>query len=132
MRLAWFAAAALVGLCACTDRARMYPMDEAAIRMGTVTVDFVRQGMGHGPVTMTMPDGEVLQGEYQITENAAVGMGFSGLRSSTAVAFGSGRRVVISAVGGRGTISNCEGTVDIGGHGSGICDIRGAKFRMMF
>jgi hypothetical protein len=126
--------AAVGTLCvACADQARIYPLDDAAMRAGTPKIEFVRQGLGRGPVTVTMPDGEILRGEYQVTENAAVGFGFSGTRSATAIAYGSGRPVVISATGDRGTILNCEGSADIGGHGSGICETnRGNKYRVMF
>ncbi|MGA2841737.1 MAG: hypothetical protein ABSG18_16445 [Steroidobacteraceae bacterium] len=117
---------ALASLAGCTDHARVYPLDEATVRMGTPTFEFVKQGLGHGLVTITMPDGEVLRGEYQITENAAVGVGLAGAHMATAVGLGSGRLVVVNAVGDRGTISSCEGTADLGGHGSGTChDSRG-------
>jgi hypothetical protein len=120
-------------LCGCADQARIYPLDTATLQNGTPTIEFVRQALGRGPVTVTMPDGEVLHGEYQVTENAAVGIGFSGAHTATAVGFGSGRPVVISATGDRGTIMNCEGSADIGGHGSGICETsRGGKYRVMF
>jgi hypothetical protein len=129
--LCGLAAAALLG--ACTDQARVYPMDPAALQAGTPKIEFERRGLGRGPVTVTMPDGEILHGEYQVTENASVGVGFSGTRTATALAYGSGRPVVISATGDRGTIVNCEGSADIGGHGSGICqDSRGNKYRVMF
>ena len=120
-------------LIGCADSARVYPLDPAAAQAGTPKIDFERRGMGHGPVTVTMPDGEVLHGEYQITENAAVGVGIAGAHISSAVAYGSGRPVVISASGDRGTIINCEGAADIGGHGSGVCETsRGFKYRLMF
>lgn len=117
----------------CTDQARVYPMDASAVAAGTPKFEFVRQGLGRGPVTVTMPDGEVLTGEYQITENAAVGFGISGGRTSTAVAYGSRRALVVSATGASGLVLNCEGSADIGGHGSGICQTsRGARYRVMF
>ena len=120
-------------LTACTDTARMYPIDPVSMQAGIPTIQFVRQGLGRGPVTVTMPDGEILKGEYQLTENASIGFGFSGARSATAIAYGSGRPVVISAVGDRGTIMNCEGAADIGGHGSGLCQTsKGMKYRVMF
>lgn len=124
---------ALVAIAGCADQARIYPMDDAALKLGTPKIEFTRYGMGRGPVKITMPDGEVLQGEYQLTENAALGMGFSGSRSMTAVSYGSGRPVVIGAVGDRGTIINCEGAADLGGHGSGVCQTnKGSKYRIMF
>jgi hypothetical protein len=120
-------------LAGCTDQARIYPMDDATLRAGIPKFEFVRQGMGRGPVTVTMPDGEILRGEYQIMENAAVGFAFSGTRAATAVSYGSGRPIVISATGDRGTIMNCDGAADIGGHGSGTCETnRGNKYRVMF
>jgi hypothetical protein len=73
--------AAMLGLAVlsgCADSARIFPMDDAALALGTPTLDFVRQGIGRGPVTVTMPDGEMLTGEYQITENAAIGVGIAG------------------------------------------------------
>jgi hypothetical protein len=122
------------GLCAgCADQARIYLLDPAAMQAGTPKIEFVRQGLGRGPVTVTMPDGEILRGEYQVTENAAVGFGFAGGRTATAIGYGSGRPVVISATGDRGTILNCEGTADVGGHGSGICQTsQGHRYRVMF
>jgi hypothetical protein len=124
---------AIVLLSGCADQARVYPMDDAAMRSGAPTFEFVRQGLGHGPVTVTMPDGEILHGEYQITENAAIGVGFSGGRTTTAIGYGGGRPVVISATGERGTILNCEGAASIGGHGSAVCKTNhDATYRVMF
>jgi hypothetical protein len=120
-------------LCAaCTDTGRSFPLDDASLAAGVPTFQFVRQGLGHGPVTVTMPDGEVLQGEYQVTENAAVGIGFSGAHSAVAVGYGSGRPVVVNATGPRGTILSCDGALDIGGHGSLVCQTNhGTKYRVM-
>jgi hypothetical protein len=121
------------GLSGCADTARVYAMDDAALRSGTPKIEFTRSGLGHGPVTVTMPNGEVLHGEYQVTENAAVGFGLAGAHIATAVSYGSGRPVVISATGERGTILNCEGAADIDGHGSGICETnKGHRYRVMF
>jgi len=51
-------------------------LDNAALQSGTPKLEFVRQGLGRGPVTVTMPDGEILKGEYQLTENAASASAF--------------------------------------------------------
>jgi hypothetical protein len=89
-------------------------------------------GTGHGPVTITMPDGEILRGEYQVTENATIGMGFSGIYSATAIGYGSNRRVAVNAVGARGTIMTCDGTLDISGHGTLVCKTNhGTRYRVM-
>ena len=127
------ACALAVTLSACADTARVYPLDPAAMQAGTPKIEFERRGMGSGPVTVTMPNGELLHGEYQVTENAAIGIGFAGTQTATAIGYGSNRHVVISATGDRGTIMNCDGTADIGGHGSGICQTsQGFKYRVMF
>jgi hypothetical protein len=119
-------------LASCTDTGRIFPMDEAAMKVGQPTFQFVRQGLGHGPVTVTMPDGEILQGEYQVTENAAIGVGFAGSHTATALAMGSNRHTVVSANGPK-TIMNCDATADLGGHGSGVCETnQGAHYRIMF
>jgi hypothetical protein len=131
-----FAACVLVltlTACSYNDSARVYPLDPAAMQAGTPKIDFERHGTGRGPVTVTMPDGEILHGEYQVTEDAAVGIGFAGTHAATAIGYGSNRRVVISATGDHGTIMNCDGTADIDGHGSGTCETsRGFKYRVMF
>jgi hypothetical protein len=119
-------------LSGCTERGPLYPLDQTSAQAGSPVVEFTRRGLGSGPVTVTMPDGEILHGEYRVTENAAVGMAFAGGRMATAVGYGSGRPVVVQATGDRGTVMTCEGTADIGGHGSGICETRGNHYRMMF
>lgn len=48
---------------ACTDSARVFPLDPASAQAGVPKIDFVRRGIGRGPVTITMPDGEILQGK---------------------------------------------------------------------
>lgn len=128
-----FIAVMLAGLCAaCTDTGRTFPLDDASLAAGIPKFQFVRQGLNRGPVTVTMPDGEVLTGEYQVTDNAAVGIGFAGGHTATAIGFGSGRPVAVNAVGNRGTIMTCDGAIDIGGHGSLVCQTNhGTKYRIM-
>jgi hypothetical protein len=108
-------------------------MDDAAARIGTPSMEFNWDFSTHGPASVIMPDGEVLRGEFQITNNHAIGVGFSGGRTATAVAAGSGRPVVVTATGERGTIMNCEGAADLEGHGSVICNSnKGGAYRVMF
>jgi hypothetical protein len=129
----FFAVVLVSALCAaCADQGRVYPLDDASLRAGIPKVEFTRYGLGHGPITITMPDGEVLQGEYQVTENEAVAVGFAGGRMATALGTGGGRPVVANAIGNRGSIMNCEGVIDLGGHGSLICHSnRGLSYRLM-
>jgi len=124
---------ALCALCAaCGGSGRTFPLDDASLAAGTPKVEFVMYGTGHGPVTVTMPNGEILKGEYQVTENAAVGFGFSGVQTATAIGYGSNRPVAVNAVGDRGTILTCDGALDIGGHGSLVCQTNhGTRYRVM-
>jgi hypothetical protein len=125
-------AAIAMMLAGCTIEARVFPLDAPTMAAGTPKIEFVRQGAQNGPVTVTMPDGEILKGEFQVTENASVGFGFAGSQTFSTVGFGSGRAVVASATGPR-TVMNCEGTADIGSHGSVICQTsQGNKYRVMF
>jgi hypothetical protein len=122
-----------MALSGCSDTARVFPMDQASAQAGVPKFEFVRQGLGRGPVTITMPDGEILKGEYQVTENASVGMAVSGSHIATGVGYGSGRHTVVSATGDHGTIMNCDLMLDIGGHGSGVCQTspQNAQYRVM-
>lgn len=121
-----------LALAACNSQARVYPLDPSAMQAGAPKIEFTRMGLSHGPVTVTMPSGEILTGEYQVEENAALGFGFAGAASASAIAFGSGRPVVLSAVGPH-TVINCTGSADIGGHGFGECQTsQGNKYRVMF
>jgi hypothetical protein len=79
-----------------------------------------------------MPDGEILKGEYQVTENDAMAVSFAGTHMTTAVAAGSGRPVAVNATGPRGTILTCDGTLDLDGHGTLVCQTNhGTKYRIM-
>src|SRR5256885_863536 len=78
------AALGLVTMTGCTDTARMFPINDAATAIGAPRFEFVRQGLGHGPVTVTLADGEVLKGEYRVVENTALVFGFSGAHTATA------------------------------------------------
>jgi hypothetical protein len=121
-------------LAGCTDYARLSPADPAATQAGTPKIEFEWHGLGRGPVTVTMPDGEILHGEYQITENAAGGgVSIPGMQIGGTVAYGSSRHVVISANSDGGTIINCDGATDTAGRGSGTCETsRGYKYRVTF
>ena len=122
---------AALALAACAAAGRVYPLNDVASAGPMPVISFVKQGLGRGPITVTLADGTVLHGEYQVTENAALGFGFSGRYSATAVGFGSGRHVVASAYGADHRM-NCEGVIDTGGHGSLICESEtGADYRVL-
>jgi hypothetical protein len=63
-------------LAGCADTADTFPLNDAARKIGRPKVEFVRTGIGRGPITITMPDGEVLTGTWRVAFDGAVGMGF--------------------------------------------------------
>jgi hypothetical protein len=111
--------AALMALCGCADTADVFPKNEAAHRLGPVKISFDRTGIGRGPVTITMADGEVLTGEYRVAFGTSVGMAFSGAQSASALII-TDRPVQFVATGPK-TQMLCRGTSTTMGHGNGEC-----------
>jgi hypothetical protein len=109
----------LVALNGCTDTADTFPMNAAAQRLGPIKASFVRTGVGRGPVTITMADGEVLTGEYRVAFGSSVGTAFSGTKSASAIVISDGP-VQFVATGPRTQIL-CRGTSTAMGHGNGEC-----------
>lgn len=136
----WAAVGLALLLCACTDTGQMTPLNDQAVKLGTPKFEFVRQGVSHGPITVTMPDGEVLHGGYQVIQGGAVGFGSgtafgpggAAYATGSSVVMTGGGAVMISASGDRGTIMTCRGETSFG-HGGGTCGtVTGAEYQMMF
>ena len=106
-------------LVSCSDTADVFPMNEAAHRLGPMRASFVRTGVGRGPVTITMADGEVLTGEYRVAFGSDVGMAFSGTRSASALIIKDGPVQFVAS--GPKTQMLCRGTSTPMGHGNGEC-----------
>jgi len=106
-------------LTACTDRADVFPLNDAAHKIGTPTITFVGQGIDRGPITITMPDGEVLHGYYRVARSGGEVMTFSGGQTANAIGFGDGAVQFVA----KGPLTEllCRGTSSISGHGSGQC-----------
>ncbi len=87
VKLACLAAAALtlVTLSGCTDTVDTFPLNTAARQLGPLKATFVRTGIGRGPVTLTMADGEVLTGQYRVAFGSSQGFAFSGAQSASAL-----------------------------------------------
>lgn len=113
------AAFSLVSLSACTDSADTFPMNAAAQQAGPLKVQFVRTGVGNGPVTITLGDGEVLKGRYRVAFNESEGFAFSGPYSASSVVI-SGGPVQFVATGPTTQIL-CRGSSSTSGHGNGQC-----------
>src|SRR5208282_846039 len=111
--------AAAVGLSACAGSADVFPLNDEAKKLGPVKATFERTGMGSGPVTITMADGEVLTGEYHVAFGGGVGMSFAGGQSATTLLITDGP-VQFVATGPKTQIL-CRGTSSTAGHGNGQC-----------
>jgi len=141
-------------LIACTASVRLYPVNDLAAPTGVLVGEYVNYGIGSGRVTVRMPNGEVLQGEYTTVDTSTTGFGsiFSQVSGSaygtggtvatsgTGTAFGSATYVkgaspgVVSLFGNRGTSMQCEYFVNnLSGSGSGACRSNsGALYRLHF
>ena len=109
----------LVVLGGCTDTVDTFPMNDAARQRGPLRASFVRTGIGRGPVTITMADGEVLTGEYRVAFGGGSAFAFSGSRSASALVITDGP-VQFVATGPR-TQMLCRGISTTMGHGQGQC-----------
>lgn len=111
--------AAAMMLAGCTDTADVFPLNLEAQQLGPLKATFVRTGVGRGPVTVTMGDGEVLTGEYRVAFGSAEGFGFSGTHYASALVITDGP--VQFVLNGPKTQLLCRGTSTTMGHGSGQC-----------
>jgi hypothetical protein len=126
--------------------ARLYPANDLARAGGVLSAQFIDSGTGHGPIEMTMPDGEVLKGEYSVVRGAAVQFGsiFESVYGPGGIATGTGTTSnyampgsstgAASAFGNKGTSMDCEFYNDnVSGHGMGACkNSRGALYRLQY
>ena len=119
MRIALWELVALLSLTGCTDTADVFPLNTAAKDLGPVKASFVRTGLGHGPATVTMADGEILTGEYRVAFGSSVGMAFAGKQWASALVITDGP--VQFVLTGPRTQMLCRGTSDTIGHGNGQC-----------
>lgn len=123
----------------------MYPMNQDAKNLGvikaTIHENWFAQG---GTISCTLPDGEVLTGQYRTLSSGSVsvGSGFGNVTTPGGTVFGSGfaesessswTHVDFAALhGNRGTMAECKVYSSMG-HGTGICKLsNGGIFRVMF
>jgi hypothetical protein len=125
---------------------RLYPANDVAATSGVLTLEYVSRGTGAGPITIVMPNGETMQGEYTIVRGGGVGFGSifatvygpqgsaSGVATSTSHDIPGGSPGVASLFGDRGTSMQCEFYNDnISGHGYGACrSSNGAVWRLQY
>ena len=114
-----FLAILAVLLASCSDSADVFPLNPAAKQLGPIKATFERTGVGRGPVTVTMADGEILTGEYRVAFGASEAFAFSGTHMASAIVIGNGP-VQFVATGPKTQIL-CRGASSTMGHGSGQC-----------
>src|ERR1700681_824204 len=90
----------LLALAGCTPlavfrEADMVPAHEAANAAGIPKISLVLYGTGYGPATVTMPDGDVLNGHYRLAVGGAVATGFATASGPRGPAFASGSSSVV-------------------------------------
>lgn len=69
----------LVALCiaGCGRVVDMVPLNDVATAAGSPKMDMTLYGTGYGPATVTMPNGEVLNGHYRLAIGGAVTTGYA-------------------------------------------------------
>ncbi len=141
IRLRMVAVVGLLELATCSREADIVPLNDAATATGVPKLSAVLYGTGYGPVTVTMPDGEVLSGHYRLAVGGAVASGFGTAAGPGGTAVVSGSSSVVSmqnpftlqVTGSRGTTMVCQGTAGGVGHGDAVCTTnRKAQYHMMF
>jgi len=125
--------AVMVGLqgCSMTINARIYDLSGSG---GVANAEFKWTGSGTGPLTGSLPDGELFRGEYTTVASGVSGWGTT-FRSVYTVNLTSDlQRGSAIATGNRGTVIDCEYVVRSGSAtGYGVCrDNKSRTYRLMF
>jgi hypothetical protein len=113
-------------------RARLYPLNETAGKMGALTATVTDSVNGHAVFSLTH-GGEMLQGEA-----SRVAAGYPGFGNVHREVYGDGRmpsgqRGIASASGTAGTYVNCEYALNGPNRGTGACLFsNGAKYQLHF
>ena len=133
-------------LSGCAGTVTLYPANDIAQKAGVITAEIKKYGMGSGPIKLTMPDGEILTGQYTVMVGGSTGFGSvyasvygpegarSGTGTSTMVNIPNSSPGVANAAGPKGTTVYCEfQNNNMAGHGYGACKIsNGALYRMQY
>ena len=136
----------LLFLVACTKHARLYPVNDLAATTGVLKAKYIESGTGYGEITIVMPDGETLSGEY--TTGHAIVLNFGNILSKVygteGGAFGTGTSTffrlsdtspgIANLYGDRGSMMQCEYFIGKrAGKGRGACKKNdGSLYRLQF
>jgi hypothetical protein len=135
----------LITGCTVTRPLHLYPTADDAVDPTVLNGLFVGHGQGHGTAKVTMPDGEVLQGEYSVVFDGSMGFGTifgtvygpGGSRSvigtSTNVSI-AGKGQGFASLSSGSTSMQCEFlNANMTGHGYGACkSSKGGTYRLMY
>ncbi len=136
----------LLFLVACTKHARLYPVNDLASTSGVLKAKYSESGTGYGELTIVMPDGETLSGEYTTGHSICLGFGniLSKVYGTEGGAFGTGTSTsfrlsdtspgIATLYGDRGTLMQCEYFIGKrAGKGRGVCKKNdGSLYRLQF
>ena len=133
-------------LVACTKYARLYPVNDLAWATGELKAKYIESGTGYGEITIVMPDGETLSGEYTTARDINLNFGniLSNVYGTEGGAFGTGTSTsfrlsdtspgIANLYGDRGTMMQCEYFIGKqAGKGRGACKKNdGSLYRLQF
>ena len=136
----------LLFLVACTKHARLYPVNDLASTTGVLKAKYSDYGTGYGEITIVMPDGETLSGEYTTGRNINLNFGniLSNVYGTEGGAFGTGTSTsfrlsdtspgIANLYSDRGTMMQCEYFIGKrAGKGRGACKKNdGSLYRLQF
>ena len=136
----------LLFLVACTKYARLYPVNDLASTTGVLKAKYIDSGTGGGEITLVMPDGETLSGEYTTVDTTTVGFGniYTSVYGTGGSAYGTGTATsfavsgsspgIATLYGNKGTMMQCEYFVsNWTGKGGGACKKNdGSLYRLHF
>ncbi len=121
--------------------AELFPENRAAQKVGALTAHLTDHGGGKGVISVTLPTGEVLAGQYSINVGGSVGaFGRAHGIDRPGGAYGEtysmegASPVVADMKGSRGTTAHCElMNDDPHWNGSGVCQLsNGADYRVRY
>lgn len=142
----WMLVAACLALSGCAGTAELYPANDIARGLGPLTAELTKAGMGSGPASLRLPNGEVLRGRYSVDVGGSTGFGslYASVYGAGGYAAGSGfgsafaipnsNPGMADLVGTSGTTAHCEFVSSSWtGHGNGVCELSNkALYRMQF
>lgn len=131
----------------CTKTGTLYPANDLAGQTGPLHVEYEDDPFAlGGPLTIFMPDGEVLHGEYRTVDRSTQTFGtiyhslrgdsvgrITGNSTQTSVMSPGSMPGFIGAYGEQGTFIECEYIANMSGGGTGVCQTGdGAIYRLIF